>query len=375
MPNAQRETAVKLTTLRALNRATLARQMLLARHTLTADAAIERLVGLQAQIARPPFVGLWSRLVGFRRADLVARIQRREIVRATMMRGTLHIATARDFVSLRGAIQPGLTEGMNAILRERAKELDIAKLVAKARRFFHEEPRTFDDLRTFLSSSETGDIRAKAYAVRMHLPLVQVPTSEARWAYSSVTNFAIAEEWIGRPVDPEDRAKTFVKRYLAAFGPATASDVQTWSGRKGFKDVIEAMRPELAVIHDERRRELFDLPDAPRPDPETPAPARFLPEFDNVILSHADRTRILANEHRAAVYRPALQVLATILVDGFVAGTWSVQRAKAKATLVIAPFAKLPKKERDALASEGEALVRFVEEDATAFGVEFAPSG
>jgi hypothetical protein len=378
MPGARREPTL---TLRALNRATLARQMLLAREPIAVTAAIERLVGLQAQLPRPPFIGLWSRVAGFRRADLVDRIERREVVRATMMRGTLHLATARDYNALRATIQPALTQGMRAILRQRADDLDIDRLVATAHDFFAAKPQTFDALRPFLAGrsaggvqGEAGDVRAQAYAVRMNLPLVQTPAPGQRWAYPAVANFAVADAWTGRAIDGHDRPEVLVKRYLAAFGPATVTDVQTWSGHKGLKDVVAAMRPELTVVRDDRGRELVDLPDAPRPDPDTPAPHRFLPEFDNVLLSHADRTRILANAHRPAVFLPALRVRATFLVDGFVSGTWSVRRTKARATLVVEPFAKIPKKTRDELAAEGDQLLRFVEEDATSFTVEFASS-
>jgi hypothetical protein len=156
--------------------------------------------------------------------------------------------------------------------------------------------------------------------VRMNLPLVQTPAPGQRWAYPAVANFAVADAWTGRAIDRHDRPEVLVKRYLAAFGPATVSDMQTWSGHKGLKDVVAAMRSELTVVRDDRGRELVDLPDAPRPDPDTPAPHRFLPEFDNVLLSHADRTRILANAHRPAVFLPALRVRATFLVDGFVSG-------------------------------------------------------
>jgi hypothetical protein len=368
MPGHRYEPALSL---RALNRATLARQMLLAREDVTVTAAIERLVGLQAQVAKPPFIGLWSRVARFRRTELVDLIRQRQVVRATMMRGTLHLATARDYVALRGAMQPGLTEGMRAVLRQRADDLDIAHLVAVAYPLFSERPRTFDKLRDFLAACESGDVRAKAFAVRMHLPLVQVPTRDALWGYPAVADFTAADGWLGRPIDEEDRARDYVTRYLAAFGPATASDVQTWSGRKGLKDVVGAMRPELVVVRDDRRRELLDLPEAPRPDSETPAPPRFLPEFDNVLLSHANRTRILAEEHRSAVFLPALRVSATFLVDGFVAGTWSIRRKKRTASLIVKSFAALSKKTREALEAEGDALIRFVDDDATQFGVEF----
>jgi hypothetical protein len=148
--------------------------------------------------------------------------------------------------------------------------------------------------------------------------------------------------------------------------------MQTWSGLPKLKDVFEELRPELRAYRDERRRELFDLPDRPLPGADAPAPARFLPEFDNLLLSHTNRTRVIADEHRSKVYLPGLRVAATILVDGFVAGVWKIEKTKTSATLVIEPFARLSKRDRTALAEEGERLVRFVDEDAKTFDVRFA---
>jgi hypothetical protein len=368
------EPAAPLTT-RALNRATLARQMLLAREKCTAVEAIERLVGLQAQLARPPFIGLWSRARGFGREDLTRSLARREVVRATMMRGTLHLVTANAYQCLRAAIQPVLSQAMAQVLRGRADALDIEEVVAEARRYFEQEPRTFEELRDhLLSLHPKGDERAMGYAVRMHLPLVQVP-ADTTWGYPGTADFTVAETWLGEPMGTDDRPHTLVLRYLAAFGPATPADAQTWSGLKGLKGVFEELRPKLSTFQDERGRELFDLADAPRPPEDTPAPARFVPEYDNLVLSHADRTRIVADEHRPRIAMPNLRILPTFLVDGFVAGTWKIERKKAQATLVVEPFGALAKKAREELEREGEALVRFVEGDAGAFEVRFSKAG
>jgi hypothetical protein len=162
-----------------------------------------------------------------------------------------------------------------------------------------------------------------------------------------------------------------VLRYLAAFGPATAADVQAWSGLQGLRDVVAALRPKLCVLRDERGREVFDLPDAPRPTDDPEAPVRFLPEFDNLIVSRAD-ARFVADEHRSSIFLSALRVLPTFLVDGFAAGTWKSERKKAAASLILEPFAALPKKTRAALEEEGDALVRFLESDARTFEVRLA---
>jgi len=359
-----------LTTLQ-LNRATLARQMLLSRESMAATAAVERLAGLQAQLARPPFVGLWTRLAGFRREDLIHPLRERKIIRATAMRGTLHLMSADDYVALRGALQPMLTKGMQAILRERAQDLDMAVLRAEAREFFGGKPATFDALRNHLKAKNPqADERAMAYAIRMHLPLVQVPTDDA-WACPAAADFSLADDWLGKKIPIEEApAHTLVRRYLAAFGPATPRDAQVWSGLQSLRAVFEQMRPELATFRDERKRELFDLPDAPRP--EADPPVRFLPEFDSLVLAHDDRTRVIADEHRPKVTLKNLQVRATYLVDGFVAGTWKVERKKKAATLVLEPFGKMGKKTLAELEREGEALLRFVEEDAHEMGVRVA---
>lgn len=360
-------------TTRQLNRALLARQMLLAREAMPAVAAVERLAGMQAQVARPPFVGLWTRLEGFRRDDLLDALRNRQVVRATMMRATIHLMSAADYKDFRGAIQPALAKGMQSILKDRTKTFDLANLEAEARAFFGGKPQTFDALRKhFKARDPEADERAMAYAIRTHLPLVQVPT-EAQWGFPAAADFALADEWLGTGISTEPKpAHELVRRYLAAFGPATPGDAQTWSALSGLRAVFEELRPTLVTFRDERKRELFDLPDAPRPDEDTPAPVRFVPEFDNLVLAHDDRTRVIADEHRPRVTVKNLQVLATFLVDGFVAGTWKVERKKKVATLILEPFGKLAKKTLAELEKEGDKLLRFVEEDAPAREVRCA---
>jgi hypothetical protein len=357
-----------------LNRALLARQMLLSREVMSVPDAIARLVGLQAQLARPPFVGLWTRLQDFRRSDLIKPLHSRQVVRVTAMRGTLHLMTAADYVGLRGALQPGLAKGAQAILRDRQQSFDPAALEAEARKFFGGKPATFDALRNHLKAKDpAADERAMAYTMRMHLPLVQVPT-DSQWGFPAASDFALAEDWLKTKISGESApAHELVRRYLAAFGPATPGDTQAWSGLSGLRPVFEELRPELVTFRDERKRELFDLPDAPRPSEEQPVPVRFLPEFDNLVLSHDDRTRIMADEHRPRVTLKNLQVRATFLVDGFVAGTWKVERKKKVAALIVESFAKLTKVAVKALEGEGDALLRFAEEDAEAREVRFLP--
>ncbi len=362
----------RVLTLRELNRATLARQLLLERASMPVPAAIERLVGLQAQLALPPYVGLWTRLRDFQRDDLARLIEDRRIIKATLMRATLHLFAAEDFLLLRGALQPALAGASGSIAKRRGQELDVDKLVAVARAYIAEEPRSFAEISAMLAERmpET-DLGSMRYTVRTHLPLVQVPVSSG-WSYPGNPKFTLAETWLGKPIPGEDNLPALVFRYLAAFGPATVADMQTWSGLGKLKDTFEKLKPDLRIYHDERGRELLDLPDMPLPGAETPAPERFLPEFDNLLLSHKDRTRIIADEYRAKVYLPALRVAATILVDGVVRGAWKIEKAKGTATLVIEPFAPLTKQNRNALSEEGERLIRFVESGAKAFAVRFA---
>lgn len=355
---------------RDLNRATLARQMLLAREKTTPLKAVERLAGLQAQLARPPHIGLWSRVDGYE-ADALNRLARdRKVVRATLMRGTLHVVSTKDFLALRPALQPMLTAGMQAVLKDRTKGFDLDRVVAAARGCLEKRPCTFEDLREDLAAAfPKGDARAMGYAVRTHLPLVQVP-DETRWGYPGAAAFAVAEVWLGTKVPTAGDLDGLVLRYLAAFGPATVKDAETWSYLKGLAPAFESLRPRLVVFRDDKKRELFDLPKAPRPPADAPAPVRFLPDYDNLLLSHADRRRVIADEHRPRVMPGGnLRLLPTFLVDGFVRGSWAIERKRAAATLVLEPFETISKKVHSELAEEGERLLRFVESDAATFDV------
>jgi len=365
--------SARILTLRELNRATLARQLLLERQTIPALDAVERLAGLQAQVPSPPYVGLWTRLRDFRREELTHLMEERQVVRATLMRATLHLMAAEDYLLLRPALQPALTRSMNSIAGKRLEGLDLDRILGTAREYFESEPRSFADFRLLLAELEPErDQSALAYAVRTQLPLVQVPTGGV-WGYSGKVPFTTAEKWLGRDLSGSEDPRGLVLKYLAAFGPATVRDVQTWSGRIRLKESVEESKPELRIFRDENDNELLDLPNAPLPSGDTPAPPRFVPDYDNLVLSHADRGRVISDEHRKKVFLSAARVRATFLIDGFVRGAWKVEKTRRTATLVIEPFESLSRGDRDSLGEEGERLVRFLAEPqgAETFDVRF----
>jgi Winged helix DNA-binding domain len=291
------------------------------------------------------------------------------------MRSTLHLMTAEDYLLVRPALQPALTRSFQSIAgRRRLEGLNVARLVAAARTYLEEEPRTFAELRPVLSALEPDrDPSILAYAVRTHLPLVQVPSGGA-WGYSGNAPFTTAESWLGQRLSGSEDPRVLVLRYLAAFGPATVKDVQTWSGLVRLKELIEEIKTDLRSFRDEWGNELLDLLDTPLTPADTPAPVRFVPDYDNLILSHADRRRVIADEYRTKVFLSAGRVRATFLVDGFVRGAWKIEKTRKAATLLIEPFEPLSGENRNALSDEGERLVRFLAEPqgAETFEVRFA---
>jgi hypothetical protein len=356
-------------TTRRLNRATLARQMLLAREKTDVVTAVSRLAGMQAQEARHPFTGLWTRVEGFRPEHLHRALHDRVVVRATMMRATLHLTSAADYAAARPALRPALAHVVSG-RSDLFDGMDLDKVLPVARELLRERPRDFGELRRLLQEEfpEAND-RGLGHAVRTQLPLVMVPTDD-RWGFPRIARFALADLWLGSTLAGEP-IEELVLRYLAAFGPASAADAQTWMGHKGLKAVLDGLRPRLEVFRDERGRELFDLPGAPRPAEDVVAPARFLPEFDNLVLAHAARTRLIADEHRSRVVTKNLRVRATFLWDGFVRGTWQVERKRKVATLRMAPFESLTSSAVSALTDEAAELLRFLEPDAATLDVQW----
>jgi hypothetical protein len=356
---------------RALNRALLERQMLLRRASVSVEDALERMVGMQAQAPNPPYLGLWTRLEGFRLDDLAGLIRERRAVRIALMRSTIFLVTARDCLALRPVLSEGLREwGLNVFGRQ-AAGVDLDALAAAGRSLAEEAPRTFHELGQLLAEHwPDADPSALGTLVRNLVPLVQVPP-RGIWGESGPAAHTTAEAWLGRPLDAEPSLEEMVMRYFAGFGPATVRDLQHWCGLKRLGPVVDALRPRLRTFRGESGAELFDLPDAPRPDADTPAPVRFLPEFDDVLLSHADRTRIISEADRKRVFTINGIIRATILVEGQVRGMWRMERDKAGAALVIQPFTPLAKADRAALEEEGGRLVRFAAEDAGRWDVRF----
>jgi hypothetical protein len=349
---------------RALNRSLLERQLLLRRHEMSVFEAIEHLVGLQAQAPDPPYVGLWTRLACFRPDELSRMILDRRAVRVALMRNTVHLVTAEDCLKLRPLAQPAIDRNLYTGSAHRAaiKKIDAGELVAAGRALLEERPLTARELGEQLRERwPDQDPASLARAIRHLVPLVQVPPRGV-WGKRGPAAHTTTRGWLGRSLDPDPSPDEMVLRYLGAFGPASVMDAQTWSGLTRLGEVFERLRPRLRAFRDEGGKELFDLPDAPRPDPGTPAPARFVAAFDNLILSHADRTRIVADEHRRAIASKNGMVPATFLVDGFVRGTWKTARERGATTLSIEPFEHLPERDRETLAEEGERLLRFVTE-------------
>jgi hypothetical protein len=366
---------------RELNRALLARQLLLEPDTeRDAVAAVEHLVGMQAQAPFPPYYGLWSRLDGFRPDDLATLISTRNVVRIALMRGTIHLVSARDCLPLRAVMQPVLDRAFRSNQYKRLTGVDLAELAARGRELVDGEPMTFSELGKALAERWPGNPPADlAQGVRALVPLVQVPP-RAVWGQSGVPRHTSAEAWLsggaagvggaagaGGAVDHA----ALVRRYLAAFGPATVRDIQAWSGLTGLRAVVETLRSVLVTFRDEGGAELFDLPDAPRPPGDTPVPVRLVAEFDNLVLSHADRTRIFAGVDMARMYSINGIVPGSVLVDGFVAGLWRIATTRKTATLTLELWEGVP--DRRAVTSEAERLLAFAAPGAT-HDIRFAPS-
>jgi hypothetical protein len=349
---------------RELNRALLARQFLLKRAALSPAAAIERLAGLQAQWSPAPYVGLWSRLSRFAIADLERALATRTVVKATLMRGTLHVVSAKDYPALSVATTRSRPERWAPASRR----LDDAEKIHRATVAYANDTRTPEELATFLvAQGVTADLsRAMLWwLIASHGWLVHVPPS-GTWAYRRAGNLIAADVWIRSAREPEldSAVRTTISRHLMAFGPATAGDISSWSSIRtpAIRAALDTLGSKIRTFTDARGRTLYDLVGAPLPDPDTPAPPRYLPKWDSTLLAYAppERVRILSEAHRRTVIAKNGDVAQTILVDGMVAGTWAIATKPAVATITVTAFGRVSKRDRTALTEEGERLARFI---------------
>jgi Winged helix DNA-binding domain len=358
---------------RALNRALLARQLLLERASMPVPDAVEHLVGHQAQSPPDPYVGLWSRLDGFDPSELAGMVEDRRVVRMALMRATIHLVTARDALGLRPLLAPVLerTFTTGSPFGRRLRAVDLDEVITLGRAMLEEAPRTRAELvAAFTERWPDADTDAMGYAVQYLVPLVQMPPRGV-WGKGGRATWTPLEAWLGARLDPHPSIDDLARRYLGAFGPATVMDMQSWSGLTRLKEVFERLRPQLRVDRNEAGREVFDLPDAPRADPETPAPPRFLPEYDNVALGHADRTRLVSDDDRTRLMAEAgMRSVRTFLLDGRGAGTWAIERSGDTARMSIVPWARMPRVDRVALEVEGQALLAWWFPDADRLDVE-----
>ena len=340
---------------------------------------VEHLVGMQAQEPLNPYLGLWSRIDRFDPQELSKLLLDREVVRVVAMRGTLHLVTADDCLVLRPLVQPVLEQelGRHRDYAPVLRGLDLEPALAVARQILEQRPRSGPELRAALHEQFPAlDAAALAYAARNYLPLVQVPPRGV-WGRTGQVVTTTAESYLGRPLARKPSIDDVVLRYIAAFGPASVADVSAWSRLTGMREVVDRLRPRLRPFVDERGRELFDLPDAPRPSRDTPAPPRFLPEYDNVLLSHADRSRFLPEERRKQLSAGDRTVRGSVLHDGSVIGTWRIDtnRGADASVLVIDHVVTPTRRAVAALTAEPRRLLRFLELPAENAEVRFAVLG
>jgi Winged helix DNA-binding domain len=361
---------------RALNRALLARQHLLERVDLPAATMIEHLVGMQSQAPLAPYVGLWTRINGFEPGELAGLMTERAAVRASLMRYTLHLVTARDYLALRPIFAPLLAQRFRVSpFHRNLVGVDLDELARLARALIDERPRTAAELGGRLAERWPGrDRLSLSAAVGPVVPLVQVPPRGV-WGSGGLPTWGLAETWLGATVGTDSAPDDLVLRYLGAFGPASVADIQNWSGLSRLGMVIDRLRERLVTFRDERDRELFDLPDAPRPDAGVRAPVRFLPEYDNLLLGHKDRTRVMDLEHSTPLFPGNGAALGSVLLDGRFAGGWRIERDGAAATLRIGLVTAPGGPDRRELVDEGERLLAFAAEAAGRRDVVIAVAG
>ena len=368
---------LRVLTLRELNRAMLARQMLLERQRIAVVPAIERLAALQAQWAPSPYIALWSRSVNFHKSSLWSAIEDARVIRARLMRGTLHLVSARDFYAYAVATQDLQRGAWNRLQVGRGVDpREIARLATA----FARRPRAKEEVVAHLTEhlgTLGGEFNWLIWRfVSAHADLVSAPPG-GRYDYGGTdAPYVAARHWMKGGARPDEDAATglLVRRALAAFGPVTLADIAKFAGQvpARIRPILEGLAPKLATFVDEQQRVLYDLPRAPRPDADTRAPIRFLPRYDEALIAYQHRDRIIAARHRPTIYSKNGIVEAIILVDGFAAGSWGLERTKTDAIVRVEPFAKLAARDRAEATVEGERLARFMAPEAKVHGVRFS---
>jgi hypothetical protein len=356
---------------RQLNRATLARQWMLERSDVAIPDAIAFLLGLQAQTSAGPYQALWNRLAGFRHQDLTPLIEDKCLLRATSMRTTLHLHTADDMRSIRPVMQPVLDRTWSSTFRKRVGSADRAEVHKRGVELLDQSPLTSGELGKRLAET-WADAEPLALAQVLHCSetLIQIPPTRV-WGHGGPPLLSRIENWAGAPVGPAIALPDLVRRYLAAYGPASVMDMQNWSGLTKLAPAFEALRGELVEFTGEDGRMLYDIPNGLLPDPDTPAPVRFMPEYDNVWLGFADRYRIqpeLARNRMVLVNG----YIAAYTVDGFIAGSWTLKRNKDDIAITILPFRTLTKAETSDVEAEAHAHGAFLADGKGAVSVAWA---
>lgn len=354
IPWQSRRVAERVLSTRQLNRALLARQLLLERSSMPLARAVEQVAGLQTQYAPSAYVSLWSRLRDFRRETLTRALELRRVVQATLLRVTIHIVSARDYPLFAAGIRRGNREWWFRVQRTEIEGVDMEDVAARLREYLSSGPRRAPQLKQLLLAE--GFPPAAWSGAGVWLEMVRVPPS-GTWEQRRADLYGLAEDWLGRSVATEaEGMEHLVRRYLGGFGPASLNDVAKWAGLSvtSLRPVVQRLR--LRRFLDEQGGELLDLPRAPLPHPDTPAPARLLPTWEATLLVHARRTQILPEQYRPLVFSTKTpHSVPTFLVDGAVAGTWRYEKGK----VLLEPLAPLPRAARRELEEESERLAAF----------------
>ncbi len=355
---------------RGLNRALLARQLLLTRSPADPLTAIGLVAGLQAQSPNPPYFGLWSRLGKFALADLTELIETRQVVRVALMRGTMQLVAARDAPGLRHVVQPALHHALLATHGDRLRGVNLAQVAQMTRELLEDTPRTIADLGKELAAHWPDvPVASLTAAARTEVALVPVPPGGV-WGAVGQPAWTTLSAWLNHPDPVTSSVTDLVQWYLSAYGPATLADVQAWSGLPE-SEIAKSAGRNLVRLRGEEGAELFDLPDALLPDEDEPAPVRYLAEFDNVLQAHDDRLRIMYDDDRKSIFATPGVVPGVVLVDGFTQGTWKITRSGQSAYIVVRPFAQIPTRDVEELTQEGLRLLAFAAPDASTHDVRF----